>query len=79
MSKTSKREGLTMKYIGYNKETQSFKPFDSDSEPTNESHGSIFIYVIGPFKTRRAQKWSVLYGKNNPHFQHVNDAERLSK
>ena len=35
--------------------------------------------VIGPFRTKRAALWSEKYGFNNPHFQTVNDAERLSK
>lgn len=38
-----------------------------------------FVAVIGPFRTKRAAKWAEKYGENNPHFQHVRDAERISK
>jgi hypothetical protein len=37
-----------------------------------------YLYVIGPFKTKRAAKWAEKYGHLNPHFQHVNDAERIA-
>ena len=38
-----------------------------------------YTCVVGPFKTKRAALWAEKHGYNNPHFQHVNDAERLSK
>ena len=43
------------------------------------TEASGYLAVIGPFRTRRAALWAEKYGRNNPHFQHVNDAERLSK
>lgn len=46
--------------------------------PTEETHPQ-FGAVIGPFRTRRGAVWAEKYGLNNPHFQHVNDAERLAK
>ena len=48
-----------------------FHPFSSDGLRRGPS--------IGPFRTKRAAKWAEEYGQSNPHFQHVNDAERLSK
>lgn len=35
--------------------------------------------VIGPFRTRKAQIWALKYGKNNPHFTCVEDAEIFAK
>ena len=35
--------------------------------------------VVGPFRTKRAALWAEKHGYLNPHFQHVNDAERLSR
>ena len=49
------------------------------SEPTREEFGERYAAFIGPFRTRRAQMWAMKYGKNNPHFQTVESAERLSK
>lgn len=34
--------------------------------------------VIGPFRTLQAAKFDVNFGVNNPHIQHVNDAERIA-
>ena len=65
-------------YIGIDKNGEWFG-FSSVNVPTKESHGDNFIAVIGAFRTRRAQIWALKYGKNNPHFQAVNDAEKLSK
>ena len=67
-----------MKYIGMIK-GKNFEIFNFPGTPTVESHGHIYSYVVGPFKTARAQVWAAEYGRNNPHFQHVNDAERISK
>jgi len=56
-----------------------FKAFQSAETPTKETHGKEFSAAIGPFVTKRAALWAEKYGFNNPHFQTVNDAERLSK
>lgn len=59
-----------------------FIGFLSVGTPTRDdfgSQGARYVAFIGPFRTRRAQMWALRYGKNNPHFRHVNDAERLSK
>lgn len=65
-------------YIGITKDGV-WEEFRSSTEPTRESDGERYIAVIGAFRTRRAQMWALKYGKNNPHFQTVNDAERISK
>ena len=49
------------------------------STPTEKSYGGKYFAVVGPFRTLRAATWAVKHGKNNPHFQHVNDAEKISK
>lgn len=55
--------------------------FASATIPTLAEYGDRFGYgaVTGPFKTKRGAKWAEQYGQNNPHFQHVNDAERIAK
>lgn len=50
----------------------------SISEPT-QSDFPIYMAIIGPFWTKRACLWAEKYGYNNPHFQTVDDAERISK
>jgi hypothetical protein len=51
---------------------------EKDGEGPLESN-CPFKYAIGPFVTKRAALWAEKYGLNNPHFQHVRDAERLSR
>jgi len=65
-------------YVGC-KQDYSYEYFRSEFEPTEKNCGHIYRYVIGPFKTKRAALWAEKYGKNNPHFCHVEDAERLAK
>lgn len=64
-------------YVGIGKDGN-YYGFSSVETPTRETTPE-FIAVIGPFRTRRARLWAIKYGKGNPHFHHVNDAERLSK
>jgi hypothetical protein len=52
--------------------------FSSNTPPTQKSHGHLYNAVTGPFKTKRAADWAVK-NQGNPHFHHVNDAEKLSK
>ena len=66
-----------MYFIGH--KTGKLVAFDCDYIPTEKSHGHLYGAVIGSFKTRRAQKWAEQYGYMNPHFYHVDDAERISK
>ena len=66
-------------YVGFRVQDHKLEIFNSANEPTSESHSDIYSAVIGPFRTKRAALWAEKYGRFNPHFQHVEDAERLSK
>lgn len=48
--------------------------FDFDHDPT-ENDGLPYVYVIGPFRTKRAAHYMADYGRNNPHLRTVDDAE----
>ena len=52
--------------------------FASLTEPTEENQPT-FSAVVGPFKTKRAALWAERYGYQNPHFQHVDYAERMAR
>ena len=52
--------------------------FRSELTPDATKWGLVYRAVIGPFRTRRAAKWAEEHGWANPHFYHVNDAERIS-
>lgn len=47
--------------------------------PTERSHGNKYRYVIGPFRTLLAAEIMARHGENNPHLQHVADAELFAK
>ncbi len=50
------------------------------SKPTPKSHGHVYRYVIGPFRTLAAARLMAKYGGHgNPHLQTVSDAEKLVK
>lgn len=67
-------------YIGVNhQDGKAYEAFYSNTPPTHDYHGHIYHAVIGPFRTKRAALWAEKYGMGNPHFRHVNDAERISK
>jgi hypothetical protein len=51
----------------------------SATVPTAASHGDLFTYCIGPFRTMRAARFMEQCGKGNPHCRTVNDAERIAK
>ena len=53
--------------------------FNSSSIPTRESHGHIYTAVIGPFKSKVGASYFARYGRNNPHIQTADDAERLAR
>ena len=55
-----------------------YEAFRSRVTPTQRTHGDMYTTVIGPFKTKRAAKWTERFGYRNPHFRHVDDAERLA-
>lgn len=52
--------------------------FKSANTPTPEAYPQ-FASVIGPFRTKRAAILTAVTGGNNPHIQHVRDAERIAK
>lgn len=66
-------------WVGIEHNTGKYKAFRYVKTPTRANCGDLFVAVIGPFRTKRAALWAEAYGRNNPHFQHVEDAERLSK
>jgi hypothetical protein len=64
-------------YVGVVKDH--FEAFRSELTPTETKWGPVYRCVVGPFITKRAALWAEKYGFNNPHFQHVRDAERLAR
>lgn len=66
-------------YTGLSRETHRLQLLYAENMPTEQAYGGKYGAIIGPFRTKRAAVWAVKYGNNNPHFQHVRDAERLSK
>lgn len=66
-------------YVGQEMITSNLRAFRAPSTPTYETHGHLYWAVLGPFRTKRAALWAERYGLNNPHFQHVEDAERLAR
>ena len=53
--------------------------FTSASEPTEQSHGHLYVAAIGPFRTLRGARFMRDHGRGNPHCQTVADAERLAR
>lgn len=49
------------------------------TKPTEKSHGHVYRYVIGPFRTLAAARLIEKYGEGNPHLQTVGDAEKLAR
>lgn len=66
-------------YLGLCGRDNRSEAFQFDREPTIGTHGTEYAAVVGPFRTKRAAKWAEKYGYLNPHFQTVDDAERLSR
>jgi hypothetical protein len=64
-------------YVGISHKDGSYHAFTWSGNPTPKNQK--YAAVIGPFKTKRAALWAEKHGKGNPHFQHVDDAERLAK
>jgi hypothetical protein len=56
-----------------------FEAFRSAVTPTEGTHGVKYFAAIGPFDTKRGALWAEKYGYDNPHFQHVRDAERIAR
>lgn len=69
---------MKKQYVGITRTGQYVAFRTIDNPPTPQSTTFSYIAVIGPFKTRRAALWAERYGRGNPHFQTVADAERLA-
>ena len=65
-------------FIGVTR-TGRFVAFTTIEEPTESNFCNSYIALIGPFSTRKAADWAEKYGRGNPHFQTVNDAEKLCR
>lgn len=66
-------------YVGLRKDSGQRERFQWGDTPTPETHGHLYGAVIGPFRTVRGARFMAECGANNPHVQHVNDAERIAK
>lgn len=65
--------------LGLEEGTQERRMFTAPHEPTAQTHGHLYIYVIGPFRTKQAAALMAVFGGGNPHLQHVTDAERMAR
>ncbi len=63
-------------YIGKAKETWEAIAFSSDTTPTKDTHGHLYGYVIGPFRTKCAALWAQ---ENPAGYVTVAEAERQAK
>lgn len=63
-------------YVGH-KQDLSRETFRSTSRPTNESHPQ-FLYVTGPFKTKRGAGYFAKYPVKGPVCLSVAMAEKLA-
>ena len=55
-----------------------YRIFKAPDQPTESSHGKIYRFVIGPFRTVLGAKIMERFGRGNPHIQHVSDAEKFA-
>jgi len=70
---------MSQYYIGVLKNHKR-EVFTARAEPTKDSHGHKYLYVIGPFSTKAGAEIMQKYGDpSNPHFQHVSDAESYAR
>jgi hypothetical protein len=53
--------------------------FRYDFTPTEQTHGTLYGAVIGPFRTMRGARFMAAYGRGNPHCLTVSDAEKLAR
>ena len=53
--------------------------FHSLHVPTKESHGTRFVSVIGPFKSKVGASYFARYGRDDPRIRTADDAERLAR
>lgn len=66
-------------YVGDSIDGTGYSIFKSDTTPTQESHGHLYRYTVGPFDTLRGARFFAEHGRGNPHVQCVADAERIAK
>lgn len=64
-------------YVGYTP-NGTREIFKSDTEPTRETHGKLYDWVMGPFVTMRGARFYCDYGAGNPHTTTVAACERLA-
>lgn len=65
-------------YVGHIRGTIQSEVFSTDKTPTEKDYPQ-YAAVTGPFKTKRGACYMAKYGYNNPHLQHVNDAEHYAE
>jgi len=65
-------------YVGRDK-AWTYRAFSLAYRPTERKQGRRWVYVIGPFRTKRAALWVERFGELNPHFRSVEDAEQLAR
>jgi hypothetical protein len=66
-------------YTGLNRKTLKLDLVKCNETPSELQYWQSYAAFIDPYKTKRAALWACKYGLNNPHFQHVRDAERMAK
>lgn len=55
------------------------KVFRSIGTPVWETHGTEFLAVIGPFRTKAGAEFMRDFGQGNPHCCNVRQAEYLAR
>ena len=63
-------------YIGHQRQTGTRVAFQAEVTPTAESHGHLYGWVTGPFRTKRA----AIYGcQPGAYWATIAEAERAAK
>ena len=66
-------------YVGIRRADYRYERFTYSITPTLETHGSVYMAVIGPFRSKRGATFMAEHGSGNPHLQTVSEAERIAK
>jgi hypothetical protein len=66
-------------YVGRSAKYATAEAFPHHEQPTQESFGKMYDYVIGPFKTKRGAEYYAKHGKGKPHALTVKLAESLAR
>jgi len=64
-------------YVGYMPKTLRPQVFRSSLKPTFATHGEVYSYVVGPFRTERGAQYMATHDRA-PLCRGVADAERLA-